>query len=56
VAASQPLRLRLEPAPVAAGFGRTAAAPVLACQIESALPARISTCWRRAPRRPWEEQ
>jgi uncharacterized heparinase superfamily protein len=56
VAASHPFRLRVEPAPVAAGFGRTAAAPVLTCRIETALPVRISTWWRRSPRRPWEEQ
>jgi uncharacterized heparinase superfamily protein len=55
VTASRPFSLIFQNAAVAAGYGRTTAAPVLTCRVESALPARISTCWRRTPRRPWEE-
>jgi hypothetical protein len=35
-------------AEVAAGFHRTAAAPVLTCAMQPELPVRISTVWRRA--------
>jgi uncharacterized heparinase superfamily protein len=35
-------------AEVAAGFHRTAAAPVLTCDMQPELPVRISTVWRRA--------
>jgi hypothetical protein len=39
-------------AQVSTGFGRTVAAPVLACTLQPELPAAISTVWRRAePRR-----
>jgi uncharacterized heparinase superfamily protein len=48
VAASRPFRLSADQAPVAAGFARTVLAPVLTCRIDSVLPARISTRWRRA--------
>jgi hypothetical protein len=29
-------------------------APVLTCRIESALPIRITTCWRRSLRDTWK--
>jgi uncharacterized heparinase superfamily protein len=48
VAGSHPFWLMVEHAPVAAGFGHTTQAPVLTCRIDSVLPARISTRWRRA--------
>jgi hypothetical protein len=32
---------------VATGFVRTTVAPVLPCRAGSALPIRITTCWRR---------
>jgi uncharacterized heparinase superfamily protein len=35
-------------APVSVGFGRTAAAPLLACTLTRELPVKISTVWRRA--------
>jgi uncharacterized heparinase superfamily protein len=35
-------------ADAAAGFGRTVPVPVLACELHSELPVRISTVWRRA--------
>jgi uncharacterized heparinase superfamily protein len=50
VGASGAFRLNVEPAMVATGFlGRTVA-PVLTCRVESALPVRITTGWRRAQR------
>ncbi len=48
VSDSHLLRIYLEQAPVATGFQRTVDAPVLACRLETALPAVISTRWRRA--------
>ena len=48
ISASCPLRLFIEPATVATGFQRTIMAPVLTCRTDSALPLRITTCWRRA--------
>jgi uncharacterized heparinase superfamily protein len=48
VTAGHSFRLGVEQAPVAAGFGRTSTAPVLTCRFHTALPARVSTCWRRA--------
>jgi uncharacterized heparinase superfamily protein len=48
ISASRPLRLGVEPGMVATGFERTTVAPVLTCRVDSALPVRISTCWRRA--------
>jgi hypothetical protein len=49
IGASGPLRISIEPAMVATGFLRTTLAPVLTCRTESALPIRITTCWRRMP-------
>jgi uncharacterized heparinase superfamily protein len=48
ISASRPLRLGVEPGMVATGFQCTTVAPVLTCRVDSALPVRISTCWRRA--------
>ena len=52
VSDSHLLRIYLEQAPVATGFQRTVDAPVLACRLETALPAVISTRWRRADTDP----
>ena len=49
ISASGPLRIDVEPGMVATGFQSTTVAPVLTCRIDSALPVRISTCWRRTP-------
>jgi len=49
ISASGPLWIDIEPGIVATGFQGTTAAPVLTCRIDSALPVRVSTCWRRAP-------
>ena len=49
ISASGPLRIDVEPGMVATGFQGTTVAPVLTCRIDSALPVRISTRWRRAP-------
>jgi uncharacterized heparinase superfamily protein len=38
----------LTTAQVSTGFGRTVAAPLLACTLQQELPVRISTVWRRA--------
>jgi uncharacterized heparinase superfamily protein len=46
--ATDPVSLAAETRPVAAGFGSTADAPVLACRIEASLPAWASTTWTRA--------
>jgi uncharacterized heparinase superfamily protein len=46
VAAASPVRLDVDPAPVAAGFLRTTDSPALACRITAVLPARITTWWR----------
>ncbi len=48
VTGSSAFRLGVESAPVAAGFLRTAAAPVLTCRLDAVLPAALSTSWRRA--------
>jgi uncharacterized heparinase superfamily protein len=48
-AASCAFRLDVEAGMVATGFLRTTVAPVLTCRIDSALPVRISTGWRRMP-------
>ncbi len=53
IGASGPLRISIEPAMVATGFLRTTLAPVLTCRTESALPIRITTCWRRMPGDSW---
>jgi uncharacterized heparinase superfamily protein len=47
VSATAPLRLGVEPGMVATGFQSTTVGPVLTCRIDSALPVRVSTCWRR---------
>jgi uncharacterized heparinase superfamily protein len=58
VTGSGPLSLEIQSAPIATGFLRTAAAPVLTCRLTATLPAGLSTSWRRAssdlpgPRRP----
>ena len=44
------LRLGVEPGMVATGFQSTTVAPVLTCRIDSGLPVRLSTCWRRTSR------
>ncbi len=52
------MRLDIEAAPVAVGFLRTTTIPVLTCRLDTMLPARLTTTWRRAadglpgPRRP----
>jgi uncharacterized heparinase superfamily protein len=50
VGASAPARIVVEPGMVATGFCATTVAPVLTCRIESRLPVRVSTRWRRAGR------
>ena len=42
-----PITLSVGWAPIATGFGRTAAAPVLIGQVHARLPVRITTDWRR---------
>jgi uncharacterized heparinase superfamily protein len=44
-----PFTLTVESGRVAAGFQRTAAAPVLTCRLDAALPVRVTTSWSRAP-------
>jgi uncharacterized heparinase superfamily protein len=48
VAATAPVRLATETRAVAAGFGSTADAPVLICQLDAALTVGVTTVWRRA--------
>ena len=48
ISASGPLRINVEAGMVATGFQRTTVAPVLTCRIDSDLPVRVTTCWRRA--------
>jgi uncharacterized heparinase superfamily protein len=48
LAGPTPFRLEIESAPVAAGFQRTSAAPVLTCRLDASLPVRLTTSWRRA--------
>jgi uncharacterized heparinase superfamily protein len=48
VTAQPPAALAAEQAPAATGFGRTVAAPVLACRVRAALPVRITTDWHRS--------
>jgi uncharacterized heparinase superfamily protein len=48
VEATGPVLLVTRTRQVAAGFGRTADAPVLACRIDAPLPVRVSTVWIRA--------
>jgi uncharacterized heparinase superfamily protein len=47
VTGTAPFWLEVESGPIATGFERTATAPVLTCRMTTALPAHISTCWRR---------
>jgi uncharacterized heparinase superfamily protein len=49
VEAADPVLLTTESRQVAAGFGSTTDAPVLACRIQGSLPAWASTIWARAP-------
>jgi uncharacterized heparinase superfamily protein len=56
ISASCPVRLGVEPGEIATGFQHTTVSPVLTCRIDSVLPVRITTCWRRAagePDGPW---
>jgi uncharacterized heparinase superfamily protein len=46
-AAGQP-DLAAEAAEIGSGFGRTVQAPLLTCALQSELPVRISTAWRRS--------
>jgi uncharacterized heparinase superfamily protein len=48
VAATAPVRLAAESRAVAAGFGSTADAPVLTCQMDAVLAAGVTTIWSRA--------
>jgi uncharacterized heparinase superfamily protein len=48
--AAQPLLLDLQAAPAAVGFLHTTTIPVLICRLDTMLPARLSTTWRRADR------
>ena len=48
VTATGQAALTAETAPVATGFGRSVEAAVLTAAIDAALPARVSTGWRRA--------
>jgi uncharacterized heparinase superfamily protein len=48
VTGSSPFWLGVESAPVATGFLRTTAGPVLACRLDSVLPVSLSASWRRA--------
>ena len=58
VRAPHPFLLDLEAAPAAVGFLHTTTIGVLACRLDTMLPARLTTTWRRAgegpplPRRP----
>ena len=47
VAGTAPLEMEIESAPIAFGFLRTAAAPVLTCRVRTGLPLRLTTSWRR---------
>jgi hypothetical protein len=48
VAGTTPLEMEIESAPIAFGFLRTAAAPVLTCRAHAGLPLRLTTSWQRA--------
>jgi hypothetical protein len=48
VAATAPVRLAAGAGSVAAGFGVTAATPVLTCLMDAVLPAGAATIWTRA--------
>jgi len=47
ISASGPSRLDVEFRSVATGFEATAIAPVLTCRMQTVLPARVTTHWRR---------
>lgn len=49
LSASCALELEVEPAPVAAGFARVAAGPVVICRLNAELPVRVTTRWRSLP-------
>jgi len=53
ISAPCPLRLSVESGLVAVGFQAAVSAPVLTCRIESPLPIRITTCWRRSLGDTW---
>jgi uncharacterized heparinase superfamily protein len=53
ISASVPLRISIDSAMVAAGFQTSILAPVLTCLVDSALPIRITTCWRRSLGDAW---
>jgi uncharacterized heparinase superfamily protein len=44
-----PFTVSVENGRVAEGFQRTAAAPVLTCRLDAALPVRVTTIWSRVP-------
>ena len=48
ISATGPVRLAVETGQVAAGFVSAADAPVLACLMDAALPARVTTTWSHA--------
>ena len=48
VAATAPVRLATETRAVAAGFGSTADAPALICQLDAVLAVGVTTVWSRA--------
>jgi uncharacterized heparinase superfamily protein len=50
VTATRPVTLAAGSRPVAAGYGVTTAAPVLACRADAVLPVRVTTVWSRAGR------
>jgi uncharacterized heparinase superfamily protein len=58
VTATTKFWLSVDSVPIATGFLRTAAAPVLTCRLDTILPTRLSTSWGRisddvpGPRRP----
>ncbi|MGH3400398.1 MAG: heparinase II/III domain-containing protein, partial [Streptosporangiaceae bacterium] len=48
VAGTTPVKMEIESAPIAFGFLRAAAAPVLTCRSHADLPLRLTTSWQRA--------
>jgi uncharacterized heparinase superfamily protein len=50
IEATGPVLLATETRQVATDFGSTADAPVLSCQLDMSLPARIGTVWKRIHR------
>jgi Heparinase II/III-like protein len=53
ISASVPLRISIDSAIVATGSRTSSLTPVLTCRVDSALPIRITTCWRRALGDAW---